>query len=67
MPDIELVFIELSLHECNRAAPRLACVTAELDRLGFAMFDIVTPPRDERGLVSQVDAIFVRTDSALWP
>lgn len=67
MPDVEVVFVELSLHECNRGAPRIATVTAALDQLGFAMFDIITPPRDARGLVPQVDAIFVRRDSALWP
>ena len=67
MAEVEVVFVELSLHECNRGAPRIAAVTAELDRLGFAMFDLMTPPRDANQLVVQVDAIFVRRDSALWP
>ena len=64
---VEVVFAELSLHEANRGAPRIAAVTAELDRLGFAMFDVITPPRDYRELVVQIDGIFVRRESALWP
>ncbi|MFO1078162.1 MAG: FkbM family methyltransferase [Planctomycetota bacterium] len=67
MAGVEVVFVELSLHECNRGAPRIAAVTAELDRQGFAMFDVMTPPRDARRLVVQVEAIFVRRESALWP
>lgn len=61
----EVLIAELSLHEINRGAPRLAEVIAELDGLGFAMFDVLTLPRTG-GRLLQVDGVFVRKDSPLW-
>jgi len=67
LPDVEVLFAEVALHECNQGAPRLAEVVGVLDELGFAMFDMLPMRRDHRDLQLQVDAIFVRRDSALWP
>ncbi len=62
---VQVLVAELSLHELNRGAPRLAEVTAALDEAGFAMFDVLTLPRTRR-LMVQIDAVFVRKDSPLW-
>lgn len=62
---VEALCVELSLHAHNRGAPLLAAVVAELDRLGFAMFDVAPLPRD-RGLQKQVDAVFVSRGSRFW-
>ncbi|MCA8952444.1 MAG: FkbM family methyltransferase [Planctomycetes bacterium] len=66
LPTVEVLFAEVALHECNRGAPRIAEVTAELDRLGFALWDLLPMGRDERGLQLQIDAVFVRKSSPLW-
>lgn len=63
---VEVVFAEVSLHECNRGAPRMAEVVAAFDEAGFAMFDLLPTERDRCGLRRQVDAIFVRHSSSLW-
>jgi FkbM family methyltransferase len=63
---VQALVVELSLHVVNHGAPLLAQVTAEFDRLGFAMFDMVPLPRDGDGLQRQVDAVFVAKDSPLW-
>jgi len=62
---VEVLVAELSLHETNRGAPRIAEVMAAIDDLGFAMFDVLTLPRTD-GLLLQVDAVFVRKTSPLW-
>lgn len=62
---VEVLVAELSLHEVNHGAPRLADVTKALDDLDFAMFDVLTMPRTD-GLMLQVDAVFVRKTSPLW-
>lgn len=66
LAQVEVLVIELSLHSVNRGSPLLAEVVDELDALGFAMFDLQTLPRTD-GLLLQVDALFVRKGSALWP
>lgn len=66
LAQVEVLVIELSLHSVNRGSPLLAEVVAELDALGFAMFDLLTLPRTD-GLLLQVDAMFVRRGSPLWP
>lgn len=65
LPDVEVIVAELSLHVVNRGSPLLAEAVAAVDGLGFAMYDLLTLPRTD-GLLQQVDAIFVRRDSALW-
>lgn len=62
---VEVLIAELSLHEVNRGAPRLAEVVAALDDLGFAMFDALTLPRSH-GRLYQIDGVFVRKTSLLW-
>ena len=66
IPGIEVLFLELSLHECNHGAPRMAEVVAFLDEAGFAIFELLQMPRGEDGLQLQTDAIFVRKTSPLW-
>ncbi len=67
LPQVEVLFVELSLHVVNHGAPRLAEVVAVLDAHGFAMFDLLPLPRANQGLQLQTDAVFVRRDSHLWP
>lgn len=66
LPGVEVMFLELSLHECNHGAPRMAEVVACLDGLGFAIFELLQMPRGGDGLQLQTDAIFVRKTSPLW-
>jgi len=40
---------------------------AALDRRHFRLFDVFPRPRLENGLLTQVDAIFLKKDSVLWP
>ncbi|MFT4512390.1 MAG: FkbM family methyltransferase [Planctomycetota bacterium] len=65
--NVEVLFAEVALHECNQGAPRLAEVVHELDQLGFGLFDLLTMDRDQQDLQVQIDAIFVRYGSPLWP
>ncbi len=62
---VEALCVELSLHAHNHGAPLLAAVVAELDALGFSMFDVAPLPRDA-GLQKQIDATFVSKRSRLW-
>lgn len=66
LEQVEVLVVELSLHVVNEGSPLLAEVLAAIDAMGFRMFDLHTLPRTE-GLLLQVDAIFVRKDSPLWP
>jgi FkbM family methyltransferase len=63
---IEVLFVELSLHACNRGAPRFAEVVAALAALGFHAFELLQLPRDRVVPQRQTDAIFVRDSSPLW-
>jgi hypothetical protein len=63
---IEVLFVELSLHACNRGAPRFAEVVAALAALGVHAFELLQLPRDRVVPQRQTDAIFVRDSSPLW-
>lgn len=65
--NVEVLFAEVALHEYNQGAPRLAEVVRELDQLGFGLFDLLTMDRNHQDLQHQIDAIFVRHSSPLWP
>ena len=65
--NVEVLFAEVALHECNQGAPRIAEVVQELDQRGFGMVDLLTMDRNAQDLQLQVDAIFVRNSSPLWP
>ncbi len=64
--NVEVVFAEVALHECNAGAPRLAELVRALDDWGFQAFDLLQMGRDELQVQRQVDAIFVHRDSPLW-
>jgi FkbM family methyltransferase len=63
---IEVLVVELSLVEYNKGAPLIADMTAALKDRGFLMFDIYPMSRNRAGTLLQVDAIFLRRDSAQW-
>src|SRR5262249_46879763 len=60
----EAVLLEVSLLEYNAGAPLAAEVIADLDRRGFALFDICSQTRRQSDdTLFQSDLIFVRKDS----
>jgi FkbM family methyltransferase len=65
---IEVLVIELSVLEYNKGGPLMAEVMAWLSGQGFAPFDLFPISRvPPAGALLQVDAIFLRRDSSLWP
>lgn len=66
LPGVQVLFLELSLQPVNQGAPLFAAVVQELDRLGFAVFDLLPQPRQPAGLLVQTDAIFVRKTAPFW-
>jgi FkbM family methyltransferase len=64
---IEVLVIELSLLEYNKGAPLIGEVTAWLGAQGFALFDMFAVSRTQAGALLQVDGIFLRRESRLWP
>jgi FkbM family methyltransferase len=64
--DIEVLVVELSMVEYNKGAPLFAEMIAALKDLGYLMFDVYPLARNQTGALLQVDAIFLRRDSALW-
>jgi hypothetical protein len=62
----EVMVLELSLLEYNRGAPLMAEVLAEVNAMGYAIYDICGQHRrDESRVLLQMDAIFVRESSPL--
>jgi len=64
---LEVIVIELSLLEYNKGAPLIGEVTAWLGAHGFALFDMFPVSRLPGGALLQIDGIFLRRDSRLWP
>jgi FkbM family methyltransferase len=64
---IEVLVIELSLLEYNKGAPLIGEVMAWLEARGFALFDMFAVSRTHAGALLQVDGIFLRGTSRLWP
>jgi FkbM family methyltransferase len=65
---IEVLVIELSVLEYNKGAPLMAEVMAWLSGQGFAPFDLFPVSRvPPVGALLQIDAIFLRRESGLWP
>ncbi|HTX95503.1 MAG TPA: FkbM family methyltransferase [Mycobacterium sp.] len=64
---IEAIFMELSLLEYNKGAPLIGEAINWLGEQGFALFDMFPLARTPQGALLQVDGIFLRRDSDLWP
>jgi FkbM family methyltransferase len=64
---IEAIVIELSLLEYNKGAPLIGEVTTWLGEQGFALFDMFPLSRLPGGALLQIDGIFLRRTSGLWP
>jgi FkbM family methyltransferase len=64
---IVAIVIELSLLEYNKGAPLIAEVMRWLGEQGFALFDLFPLARIPTGALLQVDGIFLRRGSSLWP
>lgn len=61
------IVIELSLLEYNKGAPLIGEVMRWLAEQGFALFDVFPVSRIPTGALLQVDGIFLRRESGLWP
>ena len=64
---IVAIVIELSLLEYNKGAPLIGEVMRWLAQQGFALFDVFPVSRIPTGALLQVDGIFLRRGSSLWP
>jgi FkbM family methyltransferase len=64
---IEAIVIELSLLGYNKGAPLIGAVMRWLGEQGFALFDVFPLVRIPAGALLQVDGIFLRRGSSLWP
>jgi FkbM family methyltransferase len=64
---IVAIVIELSLLEYNKGAPLIGEVMRWLAEQGFALFDVFPVSRIPTGALLQVDGIFLRRGSSLWP
>jgi hypothetical protein len=64
---IVAIVIELSLLEYNKGAPLIGEVMRWLAERGFALFDVFPVSRIPTGALLQVDGIFLRRGSSLWP
>jgi FkbM family methyltransferase len=65
--DFEAITLEMSLVEYNQGAPLIGAVMAELDAMGFVLYDIVEEHRYRDGGLLQIDGLFVRADSRFRP
>jgi hypothetical protein len=61
---VEVVLMEASIVAYNQGAPRFCEVIAEMDRLGFRLFDL-WDLRRIGDFLAQVDAVFVRKGGLL--
>jgi FkbM family methyltransferase len=64
---IVAIVIELSLLEYNKGAPLIGEVMRWLAEQDFALFDVFPVSRIPTGALLQVDGIFLRCGSSLWP
>jgi FkbM family methyltransferase len=67
LADVEVLVIELSLLEYNKGAPLIGDVMRWLGEQGFALFDVFPLARIPAGALLQLDGIFLRRESSLWP
>ncbi len=67
LPALDVIAVETAIVEYNKGAPLFTEFAAALDRMAFRLFDVFPRPRLESGLLTQVDAIFLKKDSPLWP
>jgi len=64
---VEVVAIEAAVLEYNKGGPLLAEMIDALAAYGFRVFDLFPRPRVLSGVLIQVDMLFLRKDSPLWP
>jgi FkbM family methyltransferase len=64
---VEAIVIELSLLEYNKGAPLIGETMGWLGEQGFALFDVFPLSRTPAGALLQVDGVFLRRGSSLWP
>jgi FkbM family methyltransferase len=64
---VEAIVIELSLLEYNKGAPLIGEAMRWLGEQGFALFDVFPLARTPAGALLQVDGVFLRRGSSLWP
>jgi FkbM family methyltransferase len=64
---IEVMIVELAVHEYNKSAPLIYDVMSKLDNYGFVLFDIFPVIRNPQGVLLAIDGVFVRKGSSLRP
>ena len=64
---VEAIVIELSLLEYNKGGPLIGETMRWLGEQGFALFDVFPLSRIPAGALLQVDGVFLRRGSSLWP
>jgi FkbM family methyltransferase len=67
LAEIDVILMEISLVDYNRGAPIVAAMLAEMDKMGFVMFDIAEERRDRQQRLLQIDGVFLRPTSRFRP
>ncbi|KAG2422778.1 hypothetical protein HXX76_015798 [Chlamydomonas incerta] len=63
---VDVVLTEAPIMNYNQGSPPFTVLTSVLNHLGFEIFDIADMARSEKGLLMQMDVLWVRRTSALW-
>ena len=76
LQSVRIILLELSIVPYNSGEPQFFEMHSLLDRLGYAMYDLVemhyvqpggqTTGAQRRDMLIQIDALFVRKSDALW-
>jgi len=66
VPRAGAILAELSVLQYNSGAPLAFEMHAMLHELGFALYDILALHHNTRGLLVQLDGLFLRKDHRMW-
>ena len=66
LASVEVIVVEVLVVAWNTGGPLWFEVHAELERLGYQLFDVLEMARGGTGMLLFVDLLFVRKDSKLW-
>jgi FkbM family methyltransferase len=62
MKNVQIILLEISLHEYNKNAPLISDVLFFMKERGFVLFDIIDT-HHINGVLAQIDALFCKEDS----
>ena len=66
VPRCSAILLELSILDYNHGAPRAFDMHSILEALGFRLYDILGLHYNSRGLLLQVDVLFLRKNHRFW-